>query len=320
MARPRSAPDLYLLTKVSSLYYLRDQTQQEIADRLRISRPTVSRLLQEAHQQGIVQITVTPPRGLHTELEARLEERYGLREAQVVAVEPRQSRELLHRQLGAGAASYVSRTVQRGEAIGIAWGTTLSALADAMPPLPTEGVRVVQAIGGIGPPDAAAYAASLVRRLAALLGATPVLLPAPGIVPTPAVREALRADPHVLAALTQFDALDTVYVGIGALATNPVLTDGTSIPPDTLDELRRTGAIGDIALRFFDAEGKPVRSSLDDRLLGITREQLKKAGSVVAVAGGPDKVDAIAAGLATDIVNVLITDQNTAKALVARPE
>src|SRR3569832_17475 len=64
MPRPRSAPDLYLLSKVSTLYYLRDQTQQEIAERLRLSRPAVSRLLRDAQNHGIVQITISPPRGL----------------------------------------------------------------------------------------------------------------------------------------------------------------------------------------------------------------------------------------------------------------
>jgi len=73
MPRPRSAPDLYLLSKVSTLYYLRDQTQQEIAERLRLSRPAVSRLLRDAQTHGIVQITISPPRGLHIDLESRLE-------------------------------------------------------------------------------------------------------------------------------------------------------------------------------------------------------------------------------------------------------
>src|SRR5690349_16147159 len=111
MPRPRSAPDLYLLTKVSSLYYLRDQTQQEIADRLRISRPTVSRLLQEAQQQGIVQITVAPPRGLHTELESRLEERFALSAVHVVDVDDAHPPSTLLRQLGAAAAGYLARTL-----------------------------------------------------------------------------------------------------------------------------------------------------------------------------------------------------------------
>ena len=142
MARPRSAPDLYLLSKVSSLYYQRGQTQQEIADRLHLSRPKISRLLQEAQDLGIVQITVTPPQGLHVRLEERLEEHYGLTEAQVVHVEPGQPRELVMRDLGAPAAAYLARTLQPGESIGVAWGATLGAMVQSLSPLRVEGVRV----------------------------------------------------------------------------------------------------------------------------------------------------------------------------------
>lgn len=318
MARPRSAPDLYLLSKVSTLYYLRGQTQQEIAERLRLSRPTVSRLLQEARDQGIVQITVAPPRGLHIELESRLEERFGLEAVQIVDVEPGQSPELLRRQVGAAAAAFLARTVQPGETLGLAWGTTLDAMVQAMPPIPTSGVRVVQILGGIGPPDAGAYAGALVRRLAQQLGAAAALLPAPGVVATPAVRDVLSDDPHVQAALRHLDTLDTVFVGIGALSTNPVLNDGHSLPAGVRAELTEARAVGDVALRFFDAEGAPVRTSLDERILGITTEQLRRVPRVVAVAAGIDKVDAIRAALGARTVKVLITDQLTADALAAR--
>jgi DNA-binding transcriptional regulator LsrR (DeoR family) len=315
MPRPRSAPDPYLLSKVSTLYYLRDQTQQEIAERLRLSRPTVSRLLQEARDQGIVRITVTPPRGLYIELETRLEERFGLRTVQVIAAEPSGDAEVLRWQLGAAAASYLARTVQEGESIGLAWGTTLSAMVQAMAPLPTTGVKVIQTLGGIGPPDAEAYAAGLVRSLAKQLDAIAIILPAPGVVGTVAVRDVLRDDAHVRTALDHLNALDTVVVGIGSIASNPVLNDGNSLSAGLHAELMKAGAVGDIALRFFDAVGAPVRTSLDNRILGITVPQLKKAGRVIAVAGGPDKADAISAALHSRIVNVLITDQQTAELL-----
>jgi DNA-binding transcriptional regulator LsrR (DeoR family) len=317
MPRPRSVPDLYLLSKVSTLYYDRDQTQQEIAERLRLSRPMVSRLLQEAREQGIVQITIAPPRGLHIELETLLEDRFGLQTVQVVPTEAGRGTEHLRRRIGAAAAAYLARTLRPRETIGMSWGATLSAMVQAMAPLPSTGVRVVQTLGGVGPPDAEAYAAQLVRRLAQLLGAGAVLLPAPGIVATPAVRDVLRDDPHVRAALRELDSLDTVFVGLGALATNPVLNDGHSLARGTRAELLKAGAVGDIALRFFDAQGTPVRTSLDERILGITTAQLRKVPRVVAVAGGPEKADAIFAGLAAGIVNVLITDQTTAEALAA---
>ncbi|GAC1514253.1 MAG: sugar-binding transcriptional regulator [Gemmatimonadaceae bacterium] len=306
------------MSKVANLYHLRDQTQQEIADRLHISRPRVSRLLHDAREKGIVQIAVSAPLGLHIDLESVLEERFGLGEVQIAEVEPRHSPETLRRQIGAAAAAYLARTVQRGETIGMAWGTTLNAMVQAMTPQPTEDVRVVQTLGGIGPPDAEAYASDLVRRLALLLGASAILLPAPGIVATPSVRNALRDDPHVQAALRELGTLDAVFVGIGSLRSNPILSDPRSLPPDTPAKLVAAGAVADIALRFFDADGSPVRSPLDDRLLGITTEQLRKAGRVVAVAGGAPKVDAIASALRSKVVDVLITDQITAKALAAR--
>ncbi|GJG88080.1 DNA-binding transcriptional regulator [Gemmatimonadetes bacterium T265] len=320
MARPRSAPDLYLLSKVSTLYYLRAQTQQRIAERLRISRPRVSRLLQEAQVHGIVQITVAPPVGLHTELESKLESRFGLEEALVVGADGGGGRggAELRRQVGGAAAAYLARSVAPGETIGLAWGTTLDAMVRALTPIPTEGVHVVQTLGGIGPADATAYAASVVRRLAGLLGATPVLLPAPGVVASAAVRDALRDDPHLRPALSRLGAIDTLFVGVGSLASNPVLNDGASFPPGTVEELRAAGAVGDVALRFFDAAGQFVHTSLDDRLLGISAEQLRRVRRVVAVAGGAEKANAIHAALKAGILHVLITDQRTARELAAR--
>jgi DNA-binding transcriptional regulator LsrR (DeoR family) len=320
MPRPRSAPDLYLLSKVSTLYYLRDQTQQEIAERIGLSRPAVSRLLRDAQAQGIVQITVSPPHGLYIDVETRLEERFALDVARVVATDPGTTPEQRRRQIGAAAAAFLARTVSPGNTIGLAWGTTLSAMVQAMTPLATENVHVVQTLGGIGPPAAEAYAAEIVRRMAQLMNATPVLFPTPGVVATAEVRDVLLDDPHVRAALQHFDSLDAVYVGIGSISTNPVLNDGHSLPFGTHEALVAAGAVGDIALRFFDAEGAPVHTQLEDLILGISTAQLHKVPRVVAVAGGPEKVDAIFAALKSKIVDILITDQDTAEELIRRTD
>ncbi len=127
----------------------------------------------------------------------------------------------------------------------------------------------------------------------------------------------LRDDPHVREALRRLDALDAVFVGIGALETNPVLNDGHSLPDGTLAELRAAGAVGDIALRFFDAGGAPVHTALDDRILGISPDQLRRVPRVVAVAGGADKHAAIAAALRAQVVDVLVTDQLSAESLLS---
>ena len=317
MARPRSAPDLYLLSKASTLYYLRNLTQAQIAQRLGVSRPTISRLLHEAREQGVVTISVSPAPGLHLALESRMEEQFGLEQALIVTAEARRSADI-PRQIGGAAAAYLARTIQSGETIGLAWGHTLNAMVQATPVVPSHDLRIVQILGGIGPPDGKAYAADMARRLAQQLGAASVLLPAPGVVSSPAGRDALRKDPHVHAALKSLEKLDTVFVGIGSLETNELLNDGHSLPRGTHKRLVDAGAVGDIALRFFDANGKAVRTPLDDRILGITVDQLRRAKRVVAVAGGVEKVDAIHAALKSGIVDVLITDQTTASALVSR--
>ncbi|HEX6926609.1 MAG TPA: sugar-binding transcriptional regulator [Longimicrobiaceae bacterium] len=315
MPRPRSRPDYYLLSKVSTLYYTRGLTQQEIADRLHISRPKVSRLLQEALNHNIVRISIAAPRGLHLELEAELEAVFDLSEALVIDVEPG-PRESIYRQIGTGAASYFARTLQPGETIGLGWGTTLDAMVQATSPIATEGIRIVQTLGGVGPPESGAYAADLVRRLADLLGASAVLLPAPGIVGTVSARNVLRKDPHVQMALQQYNHLDAVFIGIGSLQASPILRDSHYLPPEAYAELQAAGAIGHIGLRFFDAQGNLVHTSLDDRTLSITPEQLYKTPRVVGVAGGPDKVQALLGALRAGFLNVLITDQFTAAALL----
>jgi DNA-binding transcriptional regulator LsrR (DeoR family) len=319
MPPSRALPDLYLLAKVSSLYYEREQSQQEISERLGISRTKVSRLLSESKRRGIVQIAILPPRGLRLDLEGRLEERYGLENVQVVPVDPAATPDQHRRQIGAAGAAYLARALEPNESLGLSWGTTLSAMVEALKPMPSSGVRVVQMLGGVGPPDAESNASALVRRTAELLHGSPILLPAPGIVATAAVRDSLRADRHVRAALRELDSLTTAYVGLGAFATNAVLNDRRSVARSTRAELLAAGAVGDIALRFFDVRGAPVRSSLDKRILGITTSQLRRVPRVVAIAGGRNKVDAIAAALGGGFVKVLITDQSTAAALAARP-
>jgi DNA-binding transcriptional regulator LsrR (DeoR family) len=278
----------------------------------------VSRLLTEARRRGIVKITILPPQGSHVDLESRLEEKFGLESVQVIPVHSAVPAERRRKLIGAAGAAHLARTLQPDEVLGLSWGTTLSAMVQSLVPMPSSGVRVVQMLGGVGRPDAESYASALVRRTAQLLHASPVLLPAPGIVATPAVRDALRKDAHVRNAMREFDGLTTAYVGLGALATNAVLNDGHSLSRPARAELLAAGAVGDISLRLFDEQGAPVRTSLDDRILGITTAQLRKVPRVVAIAGGHDKIDAIAAALRARIVNVLITDQSTAEALVDR--
>lgn len=299
------------------MYYEQKYNQQEIANRLHLSRPKVSRLLKQAREVGIVQISVVAPNNSFVELENALEDIYHLKEALIVDSEEEISDKIIKKQIGSAAADYLHRTISEGETIGVTWGTTLQAMVDAMPSKQVDNTHVVQALGGVGPPEAKAHATDISRRLSQLLKSKLTLLPAPGIVDSKEAKQVLLSDRKVKGALDLFSTIDTLYVGIGALKTNPVLDrDHKELPPELYEKITHSNAVGDIALRFFDEDGEEIDSPLKDLVIGISIEELKQIETVVGIAGGSQKVDVIHGALKNKLIDVLITDQQTARELV----
>jgi DNA-binding transcriptional regulator LsrR (DeoR family) len=313
MPRASQPRDPRLLAKVSRLYYEQQFSEAEIAVRLHLSRPKVSRLLKDARQAGIVQIMIVPPPGIHTALETELEQVFQLQEAIVVEAGEPYHPDLSARSLGVAAARHLQESLQLGEVIGISWGKTLSWMVSAIRPQPTPRAKIVQIIGGLGQPTANVHATDLSRRLAGALGCELALLPAPGIMDSRQSKEAVLSDSHIQHALSLFKDITVAYVGIGAPTPDSVLVrDGSIITRVEIDQLVALGAVGDIALRFFDAQGDPLRSELDERVIGITLDELRHVERVVGVAGGPDKLAAVRGALLGGYIDVLITDQRMA--------
>jgi DNA-binding transcriptional regulator LsrR (DeoR family) len=320
MARKPLPTDLYLLSKVSKLYYEQSLTQHEIALKLHLSRPKVSRLMQQALDEGVVQITVHAPQGTYPDLEYQLEKRYNLREVKAIEVDEPNTQDTVSRVLGIAAARYFQRTAQDGDIIGISWGKTLRAMVNALQPVHVENVHVVQMIGGLGFPEAEVHATSLCRRLTQLLDSKLTLLPAPGIVDNVAVKQAIFTDSHMLSVLELFGRINVAYVGVGAPTPDSVVMRGGKImSQEDVNQLTAKGAVGDIALRFFDRDGQAVVTELDQRVIGITLEQLKRIDHVVGVTGGPQKNEVVLGALRGGLIDVLITDLLTARYLLERP-
>jgi DNA-binding transcriptional regulator LsrR (DeoR family) len=311
--------ELRQIAKVAGLYYQRGMRQADIAAQMSLSQSTVSRLLKRAEQEHVVRITVSVPPGAHTELEGELEARYGLKEA--VVVDTIGDDEQILRDLGSAAAFYVESTLKEGDVIGISsWSATLLAMVDAMHPLPkSTKAEVVQILGGVGNPSAEVHAAHLTGRLAAFTHGNGVFLPAPGVAGSAEAARIYAEDPFVCSAAERFGHVSLALVGIGAIEPSRLLaSSGNIFSKDELDLLRARGAVGDICLRFFDANGERVVTPLDERVIGIKPEQLRRVARSVGIAGGPRKHAAIRGALASGLVNVLITDLGTAEALIAQ--
>lgn len=315
------ADELRLMTRVARLYYDEGLRQPHIAERLRLSQPKVSRLLKQAQQEGIVRISVRPPLGTNPDLEDALEARYGLHEAEVVDIS-RDEDNVAVRELGAAAAYHLESTVRSGDVIGVSsWSATLLAMVDAMHPVTAvRDTQVVQILGGGGDPAAEGHATHLVRRMANLLHGQGTFLPAPSSVGSVEARNVLLEDPFVRRAMALFDALDIALVGIGGQEPSGLLaSSGNVFSAAELGTLRSAGAVGDIGLRFLRADGRPVDSPLDRRVIGIELQQLRRVPRAIAVAGGPSKTPAVRAALLGRWVNCLITDRHTAERLLEAP-
>ena len=308
-----------LLYRVAHSYYVRELTQRQIAERFSLSRPKVSRLLQEARDKGVVNIVLVPPPGDLADLEDELEALYSLDEVVLVAAADSLDVASVSRELGPAGAECLLRSLKDGQTLAMSWGTTLLSLIDALPTRSWPNLRVVQMLGGLGDPAADSHGVDLTYRMAEALGAKPRPVLSPGVVRSSEIRNALLDDPQVSDVLNLAADADVAVVGIGIPISGSVVMQAGVFSEEELRELNLAGAIGDVALRFLDASGEPVKHEINDRIVGLDVETIKRIPRVIGVAGGTAKVNVIRASLRGGLLDVLVTDRATALALLKEP-
>ncbi len=304
-----------LLYRLAQAYYLEDLTQQQIAERFALSRTKVSRLLTRARDEGIVRISLQPPPSDASQLESQLERRFGLDEAIVVAVNAPDSPDAVARELAPAAAAYLLRMLVGNETVAVAGGASVRAMVDALPTRSFPRLTVVQMAGGMGPTHAPDHATEVARRLASKLEARLTLLAAPGLVSSAHLAAELRTDAQIQETLEQAARADLALVGLGLLTPQSALVyRGTR---NDLEDLNRAGAVGNIGYRCINALGEPLHTEFDERIVGLSLEQIVAIPRVVGIAGGVVKLALIQAALRAHVLRVLITDQGVAEALLA---
>lgn len=323
-SRVASHDQLRLTTRVASLYYERGLGQTRIAEQLGLSQARVSRLLKQAEQLGIVRITVHVPEGVHAEVEEQLEARYGLDEAIVVEVPDaaQTDDELMNQSLASTVAGHLEIVLPTQQHVGVSsWSSALLAAVNTMRPMAgAETETIVQVLGGVGFANSQRFATRLTERLAQLAKAEAIFMLAPGVVTSLPAKAALLTDPSVRQALERFDELSALLMGIGALPPSRLLREsGNVFSEQDLIDLQQAGAVGDLCMRYFDADGRPVTTPFDERVLGIDVAQIRRTRRRIGVAGGQRKFEAIRATLRGGWLTTLITDYQTAQRLIAAP-
>ncbi len=315
----RDGPDhRAFLAEVATLYYVDKLNQKQISRQLGRSIAMVSRLLAEAHDEGIVEVRINHPVPTVPALQAELVRSFGLRTARVLGTAGLPPGRLLPR-LGELAAVYLRTILSDDAIISVGWGTTLHEVARAVTPGGLKGIQVVQSMGSLGSRLPAIDNHLTTRLLADQLDGTPHYLHAPMIVDSQAVRDVLVQDTHIARALALSRRADVILFGIGVPEPEQSgLLHAGYLDAVTLETIRQSGAVGDICVTYFERDGQILDLDITKRVIGILLPEVTRIGTTILVARGQHKADAIFGALRTGFIHVLITDESTAEAVLAR--
>ncbi len=310
MTTPTNTPDSvdHVLT-AAVMYYEQSASQQEIADHLGISRPSVSRLLQRARDIGIVKIEIVPP-GVDDRLVHRLQTKLGL---SVLYVAPGRANEADPGPLLSGpcASALDAARISSGDVMVVSWGRAVYSVSRGVQRT-IPGVIVAPAMGGNASDRPWFQPNEIVRTISNTLGGRPVYLNAPALV-SQSLAEPLRAEPEIREVVSLWDRAKVALVGVGAWPKPDPSYAAAGFP---VDDLALTDAVGDVAGWSFRLDGSIVHHSADTRvLLGLTPDQLRAIPHVICFAGSASKARAAIGAARSGLIKVLVTDAATARAM-----
>lgn len=300
--------DKLLMAEAATLYYEKNLTQQQIAQKLQLTRQTVSRLLTDAVKENIVQIVIRDPKKDCAELEQQLCRAFGLENCIVCSVSS-QDPSVQQLMTVKAAANYLLPILQKGGLkIALSWGRTVQALIEALPQTVTQGNTVFPLFGATDSQRACFSSNELARSLADKLSAQVKCAWFPYMAENPEEWALLQQLSYFKKMRALWDSADLAILGIGNTQVLDIFgrTFGYSH--------RHACAIGDVATHFFDEAGDFV--PLYPNTLCASQENLRHIGNTVAIAWGSDKVQAILGALRTKLLRTLITDEYTARKIL----
>ncbi|MBE3519774.1 MAG: sugar-binding transcriptional regulator [Firmicutes bacterium] len=303
---------LDLVIRVCEMYYRDGMTQEAIARAVGVSRPMVSRLLSAARAKGIVSFSINDPRNSMRRIADELRDRFQLRAVYVVSGAGTDDE--IKKRIGVRAAQVLEQSLQPNQVLGIGRGATVfytvSALSGSRR---VPGLRVTPLVGGAGLHDAKFQVNEMARMASEKLGGSCVFFQVPYYVTSPKIKKALLEDAAIAQCVSMWSNLDCALVGIGRIASTRDSLFLARIR--AAEEYSKRRIVADICGRFLDENGEVVTEETDV-VMGIDLPALRRSGTVLAVAGGIDKVSAIKAALKGHWVDVLVTDVSAAAGIL----
>ncbi len=309
--------DIRLLVRCAQMYYEEGLNQAQISEKLKISKSSISRMLNSAKEEGIVQIKVNNPLpSEYIELEKQLEEKFGLKEAIVVDSKSNEPDEIKE-ELAKAGAEYLSRIVKNNYIVGVSWGTTLKKIPKYINNTRSHNITFVPMLGGIGQSNIDIHPNQIAMELAKVFNGDYKLLHAPCIVDDDKRKEAIIQERSIQNIFKLIEKIDVALIGIGSpvLNTHNMVQSGYYSEED-MNDLVEKGAVADLCSLIIDEHGKGDAFECNKRVVGIGLDDVKKIPLTIAVAGYEKKKEAILAALRGEYVDVLIVDNNTANSII----
>ena len=309
-----------VIAEIARMYYVEGRSQQEIANLLFFSKAKVSRALRLAREENVVEFHINYPSSRSTVLEAELKRRFGLKETLVVTdLYDNLNTDISIKRIGKVAASYLDEILKDGDTIGVSWGRTIYQTVRQLEPSSRRKIQVVQLVGN----STNSYkedmdVSTLVQEMARAFQGTAAKLYAPMQISSDIVRQELMKEPIIQETMDKIRSVDYLFTGIADVSVSrPMNTWAGYLTESQMQELIRKGAVGYICGYFLDKNGNKLNDPINDKIVGISFEELKNAPHVIVAAGGVDKTQAIYAALKGNIIDSLITDSRIAEKLLA---
>lgn len=298
--------DTESILRVARLYYEKGQSQDQVARVMGTSRSNISRMLSDAKRMGFVQIKIVAPIARHDSLSHQLKKTLGIHEVQVIGTD---RSETTLTSVGRAAAMALTRALQPNMTIAISWGRGVEAAIVETQNEAFPGLRVTQLMGGLSSVSSSVSAEELGRTLAQNLHAQFVPLLSPAVVSNSKTRNTLLNESSISQVLEVSRESNIALVGIGSRgspSSEEVLRQ-FNLSKTLYDSVSRNYA-GDISARFYDSQGHAVSAEMDNRVVGLTLEEIADIPLVIGVAAGGEKALGVLGAARAGIIDTLITD------------
>jgi DNA-binding transcriptional regulator LsrR (DeoR family) len=302
------------ILKVARLYYENNLTQNQIADRLNISRVKVYRLLIRAREEGVVNIELRAPAKDFSKLEIDIEDQYGIIECKVVP--STDSTEILYNGLAGSLTAILKRELKDDMLVGFGWGNTIRGVVERISMTKQYKATVVPTIGGFGSSDEHIHANSIATLAARKLGGKALVLNCPAIMDSVSSREVFQNESSVKSVLNQWPRLDIAVLPIGYMGYDITMRKSDNISKEDVDYLKSLNVVGDVNSNFIDPDGRLVDNQIQERIINVTLEDLKKIKHRIAVCFGKKKIEATRAVLKSGAIDTIIIDSEVAENLL----